>query len=430
MASKIILVLSKMSKDPRAFSFRCPDEKKVTGIQTNEAPVKYLQSLDRNISQILCLLTPTAKATAFPHFQKAITATAPKVSLQTIDAPDNGQLPDETMAALLKYLQKGDTVYLDSSGGTRNTVMGLMQLVRILEYKGIKLKRIVNANINDGKSPTIDDVTDLYQTMNLIGGMQELSNFGSIDTLMRHYKGDTSPDGHRIINLLTAIEKMTDAITLCRLEKLEQAMTAYQEAMTDAQNIQNPIMQELLDIFRSKFGTKITIPWVIRWCLEHRMLSQALSIYREWMPKYLLRESGLFTAVPTLKGRFADRQRANRYQDENVFLWDQFINLSQPEYEEDFNIKYIIWTLSDLNRHLPNSGFQVRDTQKAAQAGWDLLYAQVLRNMVLHSNESAHINDRLRQALEDRGYPVNFASMEVSDFLSALKRAVARAEQL
>jgi hypothetical protein len=108
----------------------------------------------------------------------------------------------------------------------------------------------------------------------------------------------------RISKLLRAIEKMTNAITLCRVEQLEREMAVYQTALEEAQQISNPIMQELMRIFRGKFGTEVTVPWVLRWCLNHGMLAQALGIYREWVPRYVLRESGLFIEVPELNQKW------------------------------------------------------------------------------------------------------------------------------
>lgn len=429
MGAKIILSLSTLRENARSYSYKCPGGGSTySGVQTNEAPVKYLLHQDRTISQVICLVTPIARKTALPHFQADIRKAAPSVELITIDAPDNGQLPDDTMANLLHHLKKGDTVYLDSSGGTRYTVVGLLHLTRILEFKGIKLKKVVYANIAGGKAPTIDDVTDLYQTLNLIGGMQELTDYGSVDTLRKYFKGDMTHDGKAITCLLDAIDKMTDAITLCRLEKLESAMDDYRKAMTLAEEIQNPITRELLDIFREKFGSRVTIPWVIRWCLEHRMLPQALGLYREWMPKYILRDSGLFTAIPPLNPRWAERRKKHMYQDETVFLWEQFLNLSQPEEIEEPEMRYTVETLTNPGRYLAGSGYQVTDPEKARQLGWDYLYIRELRNMVFHSNETAQVHRSLLGAFEREGYTVTFDSMSAADILHFLHRALHHAE--
>lgn len=427
MAVKIILSLSQLRENAREYRYHCPGSTRIqTGVQTNEAPVKYLLSQDQSIAEILCIVTPTARETAYDRFCKEICKVSPNVRIEDIDAPDDGQLPKETMAELLTRLQAGDSVYLDSSGGNRYTVIGLMHLVRILEYKGIMLKGVVYANIAKGKFPSIDDVTGLYEMLDLISGMQELTDFGSVDTLKEYFREDAGSDGQLMRELLSAIEKMTDAITLCRLEKLEQAMQAYQDALEQAKQVQDPIMRELLEVFQSKFGSQITIPWVIHWCLNHRMLPQALSLYREWMPKYLLRQSGLFTALPQLELRW----RGNSYQDDNVFLMDQFLNLSQQAETGKKNMQHAIKTLSNLGQYLPGSGFQVKDLRKAEQIGWDYLYVLTLRNMVLHSSETARVDNRLRNALRQRYYPVDFEIMTINDFLPVLSRSVTHAEQI
>ena len=436
MATKIILSLSKLNKKPdgkvNSYCYLTPNKAKYQGVQTNEAPVKYFLSQDSAISQILCLVTPTVKDKengAMEYFRQAVHKINPLVQILEIDIPDDGRISDKTMAALLQHVNKGDQVYLDTSGGARYTVMGLIQLVRLLEYKGVKLKKAVYANLSSKPLPTLDDVTELYQSQNLISGMQELTTFGSVHILKTYFFGNTTEDGKTIQKLLNAIGNMTDAITLCRLETLERTMTVYQTEMAAAASIKNPIMRELVDFFRNKFGTKITVPWVVLWCLEHRMLLQALTIYREWMPKYLLRESGLFTAVPDkLDERFAGAQK--KYRDDNVALWEQFIHLAQTEnINLQDNIYVMISTLENLNRYLPNSGFKVADCRKVTQVAWDMVYAKTLRNMVLHGNEDAKVDPRLEQALENQGYFAKFKDLTASDCIRSLSRAIKRIHQ-
>lgn len=123
MGAKIILSLSTLRESAHSYSYKCPGGGSTCSVvQTNEAPVKYLISQDRTISQVICLVTPIAKKTALPHFQADIRKVAPSVKLITIDAPDNGQLPDETMANLLHQLKKGDTVTLYCSNKQGNIV--------------------------------------------------------------------------------------------------------------------------------------------------------------------------------------------------------------------------------------------------------------------------------------------------------------------
>ena len=427
MKSIIILSLSQLRENAPLVRLQCPgNAKSQTGIQTNEAPVKYLLSKYPRISEIICLTTPTAQKTAFAHFSAEVKKKAPAVKITQIAVPDDGSLSEQAMAGVIDQLEKDDLVYMDSSGGTRYMVFGLLHLARILEYKGVRVMEIVYANISVGQVHRLDDMTALYHTFDLINGMQELMDFGSIRTLSNYYRKDPSGDGKIMRDLLAAIEKMTDAITLCRLKQLEAAMQQYQQALNAADHLQNAITQELVEIFKRKFGTNISILWAIRWCLEHRMLTQALSLYREWMPKYILRESGLFTELPKLE----EKWKENKYQDENVFLWKQLMNLSQPPEESDKNLKYLVETLTNLPRYLRGSGFAVMDVRKVEQLGWDSLYVQTLRNMIVHSNDSATIDFRIRNALKDHGYPSDFENLPLKELIHPLLQALRHAESL
>lgn len=431
METKIILALSIMKPfdegKVKPLRFSCPDKSIQEGFQTNEAPVKYLLKTDPAIRKILCLVTPAAKASgALAQFTKTVQKASGLVQIETIAIDDTGRMSEETIAQLTRQLQKGDRVYLDSSGGSRYTIMGLLQLARILEFKGVKLKQVVYANIAQGQSRTIDDVTDLYRSLDLIGGMHELADFGSVDSLRRYFRKDTSPDGAIIVRLLDSIEQMTDAIALCRLNVLKNAMTAYRTAIEQAQSIRNPVMRELLEILREKFGDEITTPWLISWCLDHRMLTQALSLYREWMPEYLLRQSGLFAAVPELPDSWS--WITNRYQDQHVFLWTRLLNLALPEGNRMMDMYFTIGTIRDLDRLLPGSGYAVTNVNRLRRAAWDFLYVQSLRNMVLHGNEAAPIDKRLYRALKQEGYDPDFEAMSVSDLIRHLRRILGNAK--
>lgn len=424
--SKIILSLSSMREGAKPCRFRCPENLSIQGTQTNEAPVKYLLKKDPAIKRIICLVTPTARKNALQHFRREITGAAPWVQIELIDVPDRGQLPQEAMAEVIRKLNPGDSVYMDSSGGTRYTIMGLMQLTRILEYKGVRLRQVVYANLSAGQQPVLDDVTHLYRGLDLISGMHELADFGSVDTLNRFFRRQATPDAAVIVRLLDAIAQMTEAITLCRLGTLKSAVAGYREALEQAKVIKDPLMRELLEIFREKFGDEITTPWLVNWCLDHRMLIQALSIYREWMPEYILRHSGLFTAVPELP----ESWRANPYQDDHVFLWTWLLNLAKPEGGGWLHIHHTLDTIQNLHRYIRGSGFAVTDVAAVRRLAWDSLYIQTIRNTVLHSNESVSVDKKLKRALEEEGYDMEFGTMSVSDMTNQIRRAVKRAQQI
>lgn len=424
MEAKIILSLSNFREGSRSYQYKCPGNTVQKGSQTNEAPVKYLLKKDPSVRQILCLVTPSARKTALEHFRQEISKVAPRVHIQIIETPDTGKLPEQTIAELTRQLDPGDSVYLDSSGGSRYAIMGLLQLARILEFKGVKLRQVVYANLSTGQGPTIDDVTDLYTSMDLIGGMQELADFGSVNGLRRYFRRDTSADAAVIVGLLDSIELMTDAITLCRPGVLKSATTAYREAMARTGTIRDPVMLELIGILRRKFGEEISTPWLISWCLDHRMLTQALSLYREWMPEFILHSSGLFTSVPELPARW----KTNKYQDHNVFVWEWMMNLALPEDSAYLDMYFTIDTIEKLDRLLPDNGFAATDIRRLKQVAWDFQYIQCMRNMVLHGNEEAAMDKRLRKRLQQEGYDTDFAGMSATDMLKHIRRALNRVE--
>ena len=60
MARRIILFLSDYKEDAREKRYRCPVGEDVAGVQTNEAPVRYLLRQYSGVEEIVCIVTPSS----------------------------------------------------------------------------------------------------------------------------------------------------------------------------------------------------------------------------------------------------------------------------------------------------------------------------------------------------------------------------------
>src|SRR5699024_6163510 len=85
-------------------------------------------------------------------------------------------------------------------------------------------------------------------------------------------------------------EELWGTIAICRTEQLPERMEAFNAAMDGAEKHADLLMRALLPAFRQKYGKKMTIPGIIKWCVESDMLQQALTIYKERIPGYILHE--------------------------------------------------------------------------------------------------------------------------------------------
>ena len=286
MAKKIILYLSAYNERNTApVTYECPVGGPVEGVQTNDAPVKYLLREHSGISEILCLVTTEAEEKAWGRFQKVVGEANPEVQCHPILIPAGKDFAQDILPEVISKTQKDDEIFLETTGGFRDAVMYLLLISRALSYAGVRTSDAVYSNFNDRK---ITDAMPIIRLFDLIGGMQEASSFGNVRTL-REYYGEPAQDAH-IEALLSAMEELWGTIALCRTEQLPERMEAFNAAMDGAEKHADPLMRALLPAFRQKYGKKMTIPGIIKWCVESDMLQQALTIYKERIPGYILHE--------------------------------------------------------------------------------------------------------------------------------------------
>ena len=418
MAKKIILFLSEFRQDALEQAYVCPGDLRVTGRQTNEAPVKYLLQVHPDISEILCIVTQKALSTAWGQFSAGIQAVAPQVKIEQIPFVDGADFTAGPLADVMQRVQQGDEIYLETTGGFRNAVMHLLLLSRILTYKGIRTADAVYSNFTEGE---IQDVSHLISLFDFVGGMQELTSFGNTRTL-RAYFGNPASDPH-IEDLLKAVEDLTETITLCRTKEIDGSMQAFDEALAAAENCSDPLMRQLLPVFRQKFGKKgkrLTTPGLIKWCLQSDMLQQALTVYTERIPAYIIR-SGHHLLV----GDTARRPPVHSYEDPDAAQFNKdFLTLSKRAHlvdARDNSVHSFVETLKNLDYVVRDSGYRVLcSLDQMHTICMDYLYIKMLRNMTNHANsEGTEEQEELLDYLESFGYePIEKISSE------AMRRAV------
>ena len=266
----------------------------VYGRQTNEAPVKYFLQQDPDIDWILCICTPkTLKEkkydiTAYQYFQNSVQAEYPDVLLMPV--PFYGDhFEEEVIPNILSYIGPNDQIYLDTTGGPRNAVSQLILLAQVLGYQGTKLLCAVYSNYQTKK---IEDVTNTYQVFDLINGLNEFRHSCSTALLEKYYYGK-----QELIPLIQAMKKLSEAIILCRTRTglLESRIETFNQALQRAKNTDDAMLQVLLPIFEEKFSSLNSIPDVIRWCLDNGMILQALTIYNDCIPEYMVKERKIMT---------------------------------------------------------------------------------------------------------------------------------------
>ena len=204
-------------------------------------------------------------------------AATPGVKLTAIPYEESQDFSRTALPQIIGRMQSGDEILLETTGGFRNAVMYLLLVSRVLSYSGVRTAGAVYSSFQTFR---VEDASHLVGMFDLVGGMQELASFGSVHTLQDYYRNqrDLEPE---IAPLLNAMKALNEDIMLCRTTRLDERIEHFNAAMDRADGCADPLMKALLPAFRAKFDKKLSIPGLIKWCVNNDMLQQALTIYKE-----------------------------------------------------------------------------------------------------------------------------------------------------
>ena len=238
----------------------------IRGRYTNEAPVKYLLgsiykgSLDTDC-MIIAVTTPEAQE-AFVAFRKTIRRYCQRnnyanLSIESITYDKNF---GTVIAEIINKVKKEDRVYIDTTGGFRDSVYILMASVRILEYSGVRLEKAVYSVLNNppknsqngpsklpkrkkNKPNRIDDITDTYNMFDLINAANSFTSFGNSEGLANFFAECRNSDIKKAIDVMS---RFSDEVTLCRTSNLNSILSELNEILTSIQNIDTDVEPEIL----------------------------------------------------------------------------------------------------------------------------------------------------------------------------------------
>lgn len=374
--TKIILFLSMYNNTSRKTEYACPDGSFVSGEQTNDAPIRYLLQTHRGVRKIICITTRQAQASIWEHFQNVVKGVSARTEITPVDYEEDEDFREKAIPAILEHIQQDDKILLDVTGGFRNANMYLLLLSRVLSYKGIRTVGAVYSNVRTTK---VEDISDVIKMFDLVSGMQELNSFGSVRTLRAYYDqkaGKNHSRDEKIAALLTSMERLTETITLCRTSQINERIKGFNDALKDAENCEDPLMRTLLPVFEDKFGQHLTTPGLIKWCVKNGMIQQALTIYKERIPSYLIRER---TDILVVRDGAPPPENAKSYENEDE-AW----------FEECLLRSFGINPPKTTNHDTQYAYFELKcSADKLRTILMDYRYIRALRNMIHHANDSS-----------------------------------------
>ena len=312
---------------------------------TNESAVRHLllsKDGDRNISLDKMFLFATEKVqepieieqpspdvalgiTHFGYFKKRLTDVLPCVEesgfIEVV--PYDARMPiSETRRFVLEMAERimdyaeakkaqGDTVVLhaDLTGGPRHAVMLMFAVMRLLQYNGIEIGKVLYSNMG---LKIVEEVNDVYGIFDLIAGADEFAQFGSVSAILRYFGYDEKSlarpphISERLHRLLFAMHGFAEEIKVCHygafaaaIEKLSKALREFDAGReADDADVNEGMIAQLRfrieEEYREILGEKIDDVKLLHWCVEHGYLQQALTLFTERVPVILM-ERGIVT---------------------------------------------------------------------------------------------------------------------------------------
>lgn len=309
------------------------------GNQTNDAPTKFLLKLaERNgepIDKIFCIVSKTVHEKTLPHLEsdnngileqeKGKTAydrfstLVKKEAGQDVEIipvyydfdPKNSNSsasfdPKEMAAYIYNQIEDksiGKSIYIDYTGGLRDSSLFMIAIIRYLEFKGIECKDII---YSDFFSKEIRNIRYIYEMFEMINGVSEFVGTGNARQLINlQEKLKSSATSKNVGNFANSLQCFSDAVALCNVSAIVTAITSVSEAINEleqdtSKDIFVQMFKTLIPTVREKLYIGKEPPSVLdlsQWCLDNNMLQQAVTIYNEKILKHYYENWGSFKNI-------------------------------------------------------------------------------------------------------------------------------------
>ncbi len=304
------------------------EDKYVEGIQTNEAAtkyfIKYLSDKGESLDRILYLVSnkvKTEKSAVYRGEEEKITSEnfykkrieeyckennykIPKNFFKPFDVDESNRIPDRLLEEINDINKNNElTVFIDTTGGPRTTSTILQLLIKFLTYKNIKVGMALYSDIiiqinkveNETKKIGKIQMVDTYDVLRVLDGVNQFVTTGQCSILQEAFKEEDTPE---IKALLSTMESFTNEILLCQTDKLDSILSNMKKQLIDVERNKFEkntliLFSQFIPIIREKFfgsSDRESTDYIsiTRWCIDNGLIQQALTIYTEKIPVFIL----------------------------------------------------------------------------------------------------------------------------------------------
>ena len=247
--------------------------------QTNEGAVCALQkNPDSRPDKILALCSETVrtkptvpaagssgeKAPTLTYFREEFLAQLgiPAEKLVVVPVPDSMTEADQTRAisAVLEQVQENDQLYIDLSGGMRDTATLLLIVARYLkDIRNVQTRQVLYSELQGNRS-VVRDSTGLYDLLDLISAVDAFFSTGTTQKLQAYMKltGENDPD---VLNLLACISSFADDLALCRVQVLKKDLKNIAKQLKIRPASKNTLNSLLYQLMNDRFEAEFSEYW-------------------------------------------------------------------------------------------------------------------------------------------------------------------------
>ncbi|MBQ5824163.1 MAG: TM1812 family CRISPR-associated protein [Clostridia bacterium] len=242
-------------------------------------------------------------------------------------------------AELVEKLEGEKYIYIDYSGGLRNIQYLMASLIQFFELSHMHCKQIV---YSQWRPPKIIDIKNIYDISQIVQAVNDFTETGSVKKLGEIF-GDVEQYGY-IAKLINSLDSFVKAISVGRVDELDSIRNDIRTNLEQleisgendfAQGLYAGIFMLLVPNIKESFHmndeeNSLSYAGIIKWCLEHRFVQQAATIYVEKMPSVYLAH-GIDKKAFGLK---LDREARGNSEDSLLFFHAFWSRLFPTEAEQ------------------------------------------------------------------------------------------------
>ena len=224
-------------------------------------------------------------------------------------------------------------LHVDCTGGMRNASMILVALMRLLQYERIEIGKVLysNFNRNDPQKNRVEEVNPLYSFFDLVAGAEEFVRHGEVTVLNKFF--EKRERSTHLDTLLNAMQKFAEELKLCHYGDLSEAITALRDAIhyfpevspsnaSSAAKQNDDLVRQMLGRIQEDYAPilkeELDDIALIRWCISHNLLQQAMTLFTERVPESLVKSEFLWIQ-PAYQKDFSKEQKKDSMKRTEAF---------------------------------------------------------------------------------------------------------------